>query len=163
MKQYDESDHRALAAWALECAARVLPLFEQDRPEDARPRRALDAGWEWVRSGQFSMATIRRTSLNAHAAARAAADQPAACAAARAAGQAVASAHVPQHAYGGAYYALKAVAARNASDTLDAVLSEREWQTRRLPEHLRDDVMNRIMVTERAHRVHVSVNKDGDF
>jgi hypothetical protein len=59
------------------------------------------------------MAVIRSASLSAHAAARAAKadNHDAACFAARAAGQAVATAHVTQHAYGSATYALKAIAA----------------------------------------------------
>lgn len=32
-----DADHRLLALWAAECAAHVLPLFEAERPDDARP------------------------------------------------------------------------------------------------------------------------------
>ena len=56
------------------------------------------------------MAVIRAASLGAHAAARDAKENKAACFAARAAGQAVGTAHVTQHAYGSAYYSLKAIA-----------------------------------------------------
>src|SRR3954452_18691424 len=101
MKKYSRDDQRTMARWALDCAERVLPIFEVVRPGDVRPRRAIEIGREWVSTGEFSMAVIRTASLDAHAAAKEATD-PAAIAAAHAAGQAVATAHVPQHAYGGA-------------------------------------------------------------
>ncbi|WP_417582080.1 putative immunity protein [Pelagibacterium sp.] len=50
---------------------------------------------------------VRSASLAAHASAKDVKTDEAACEAAHAAGQAVATAHVPQHAYGGAYYALR--------------------------------------------------------
>jgi hypothetical protein len=37
-----EDDRRVLAAWAANCAERVLPLFEARAPGDARPREAVD-------------------------------------------------------------------------------------------------------------------------
>ena len=58
------------------------------------------------------MATIRGASLSAHAAAKENED-PAAIAAA--AGQAVATAHVAQHAYRSAYYALRAPSPHNTA------------------------------------------------
>lgn len=103
MKKYSKEDHLKLAVWALDCAARVLPMFERKSPEDARPRYAIEVGRDWVRTGIFSMQRIRKASLSAHAAAKEVKADKAACEAARAAGQAVATAHVPQHAYGGAY------------------------------------------------------------
>ena len=43
-------DHHALTTWALDCAERVLPFFEEHRPGDLRVRHALDAGRAWLRS-----------------------------------------------------------------------------------------------------------------
>jgi len=82
------------------------------------------------------MADIRKASLAAHAAAREAKENSAACFAARAAGQAVATAHVPEHAFGAAYYALK-VAADSANAKVE-IAKELTWQYRHLPEKLRD-------------------------
>src|SRR5690606_2364291 len=110
-KSYNKQDQKRLAIWAAACAERVLPFFEQVRPQDARPRKALEVCRTWVLTGIFKMTEIRGASLAAHAAARDVPENEAALFAARAAGQAVATAHVTQHAYGGAYYALKAVAA----------------------------------------------------
>jgi hypothetical protein len=106
MKKYDKQDQRLMATWAADCVERVLPFFEKAYPKDDRPRKAIEACRTWVRTGVFKMADIRGASLAAHAAARDAKENSAACFAARAAGQAVATAHVPQHAFGGAYYAL---------------------------------------------------------
>lgn len=105
--------HRALARDAARQAARVLPYFEAAHPEDARPRRAIDAirAWGWG-TMPLGMASVRTLSLDAHAAARAATTD-AARFAARAAGQAVATWHVPNHALAVPYYVRKAVAARN--------------------------------------------------
>ncbi len=40
----EDGDHRLLALWAADCAEHVLPLFEAERPDDDRPRRAIDLG-----------------------------------------------------------------------------------------------------------------------
>lgn len=164
MRKYDRGEQRALAIWSLDCAERVLPLFERVRPDDPRPRHALAVGRRWVQTGEFSMAVIRGASLDAHAAAKVVEGLSAACAAAHAAGQAVATAHVAQHAYGGAYYALKAVAADGErGDAMDRVLAERTWQERRLPESLRSEIMSRIVVEDRPSGPFVIVVKGPGF
>ena len=103
------TDQRILAVWAIDCAERVLPYFEMERPRDYRPRQAIETLQEWLRTGVFRMAVIRKASLEAHAAAREVGRDDAARSAARAAGQAVATAHVPRHAYGPAVYGQQAV------------------------------------------------------
>ncbi len=140
MKKYSKEDQKLMTVWSIDCAERVLPLFEAVNPTDDRPHKALEIGRDWVRTGIFKMAVIRAASLGAHAAAKEMKENDAACFAAHAAGQAVATAHVPQHAYGGAYYALKAVAAANPIDAEQKVVSEFEWQSQSLPEHLRPGI-----------------------
>jgi len=152
-----------MAAWAADCAGRVLPLFEAAYPGDDRPRSAIEVCRTWVRTGVFRMAEIRGASLAAHAAARDAKGNDAAHFAARAAGQAVATAHVPQHAYGGAYYALKAVAAADPANAVASVAAERDWQAERLPEGLREEIMGRIVVLERRGGVLVKLRKGDGF
>ena len=127
--------HAALAVWAADCAERVMPYFEEAHPTDHRPRGAIEACREWVRTGVFKMANIRRASLASHAAAReVGADNPA-CSAARAAGQAAATAHVPTHSIGAANYALQAIHRATTSSAADgAVARERDWQYQRLLE-----------------------------
>jgi len=163
VKKYSGEDQMAMAAWAADCAERVLPLFETAYPEDNRPRNAIEACRAWVRTGVFRMAEIRGASLAAHAAARDAKENDAACFAARAAGQAVATAHVPQHAYGAAYYALKAVAAADPAGAAAKVAAEREWQAERLPEGLREEIMGRIAVQVRRGGVSIKLWKGEGF
>jgi immunity protein 5 of polymorphic toxin system len=128
----DSQDHGWLAIWAADCAEHVLPRFEEERPTDARPRRAVEAGRAWAR-GEITMSQARAAAFDAHAAAREA-DRAEAQAAARAA----ATAHVATHAPHAAAYAVKAAAqTAGATSPSSAATEEREWQYRCLPEHLR--------------------------
>jgi hypothetical protein len=126
-KRLDVQEHKSLVLWAVDCAERVLPYFEERYPKDDRPRKALEAGRAWVR-GEIPMSEVRAAACSAHAAARDA-DDASARAAARAAGQAAATAHVAGHARHAAAYAVTAAAALSAA-------AERDGQYRRLPEHL---------------------------
>jgi hypothetical protein len=105
------------------------------------------------------MADVRGASLAAHASAREAKKDNAACFAARAAGQAVATAHVPQHAFRAAYYALKAVAAADPANAEVKVAKERDWQSRRLPRDLRQEFLNRVIVQKVDHRISIKIRK----
>jgi hypothetical protein len=163
MKKYDKQDQRMLAVWAADCAERVLPTFEKARPKDDRPRRAIEALRAWIRTDMFKMADIRGASLGAHAAARDAKESGAASFAARAAGQAVATAHVPQHAFGGAYYALKAIAAADSAHAEANVTKERNWQARHIPAKLRQEVLDRVIVQKRKSGIFIKIHKDQDF
>ena len=163
MKKYDKQAQRVMAMWAADCAERVLSLFENAYPNDDRPRQAIEACRAWVQTGEFKMAEIRGASLAAHAAARAAKENTAACFAARAAGQAVATAHVPQHAFGGAYYALKAIAAADPAQAEVKVSKERNWQVRHSPTKLRPEVLKRVIVQKRDDGIYIKVQKDKDF
>lgn len=130
-----ETDQKTLAIWAIDCAERVLPYFEESHHEDRRPRQAIETLQRWIDSGVFKMAVIRGASLAAHAAAREVAEDNAARSAARAAGQAVATAHVPTHAIGAATYGLQAIhRAASPGEAGDAVAHERAWQLRHLLE-----------------------------
>ena len=163
MRKFSPEDKVTLATWALVCAERVLPLFEVAYPEDERPRDAINVGRDWVRKQVFSMPVIRGASLSAHAAAKAVKDDLPACAAAHAAGQAVATAHVPQHAYGGAYYALRAIIAKYPETAGQRVSDELVWQSARLPGHLREEIMGRIVVEPRKTGLFVTIRKGPGF
>lgn len=99
-----KTDQRVLAFCTIACAKRVLPYFEQKYPQDQRPRTAIETLKEWIETGVFKMAVIRKASLDSHAAAREVGKDNPARSTARAAGQAVATAHVPRHAYDSAIY-----------------------------------------------------------
>jgi hypothetical protein len=162
-KKYNKEDQKIMAAWAADCAERVLPLFEKARPDDDRPRRAIEECRKWADTGKFKMAVIRKASLDAHAAARETEKDSAVCFAARAAGQAVATAHVAQHAFGGAYYALKAVAAADMVHAAANMADEWEWDLQKAPENLRDEIQKRVVIQSGRGGVTIKINKGEGF
>ena len=126
-------DQKTLAVWAIDCAERVLPYFEDNYPQDHRPRTALETLQTWIETGVFKMAVIRKASLDSHAAAREVGEDNPARSAARAAGQAVGTAHVADHSMGAAMYALQAIHRASAPEDADAAVSkERDWQYQHL-------------------------------
>ncbi len=114
------TDQKILAVWALDCAERVLPIFEEKYPNDPRPREAFEAGRAWVH-GEIRVGEARKAAFSAHAVARTAAGDPPASFAARAPGHAAATSHTSGHAIHAADYAVKAA-------PLDQKTSERVWQ-----------------------------------
>ncbi|MFA5188423.1 MAG: putative immunity protein [Patescibacteria group bacterium] len=128
-----KTDKKILAVWAIDCALRVLPYFEEKYPKDLRPRHALETLQAWINTGVFKMAVIRKASLDSHAAARDVGEDNAARSAARACGQAVATAHVRTHSLGSALYAQQAIfRATKLSKANLAVAKERDWQYKHL-------------------------------
>ncbi|MDX6687045.1 MAG: hypothetical protein QOF86_3173 [Baekduia sp.] len=124
-----EGDRRIVAAWAADCAERVLWLFEAEAPQDRRPRDAIARTRAFAR-GELDVAEeIRRRFVGGGAARDVRA--PAAAAAARAAGQAAAVAHMGAHALGAAAYAVKA-ASLAAPDQHVAAAQEIRWQLRHM-------------------------------
>jgi hypothetical protein len=133
-----DEDHHLLAVWAADCAEHVLQFFEHERPADDRPRRAIQLGRAWAR-GEIPWAAARTAAGHANAAARDL--RGAARHAAYAAGQAAAVGHVAAHELGAAAYAIRAV--RAASPEGDAAgRKECEWQRARLPDEIRDLVLD---------------------
>jgi hypothetical protein len=57
---------RSQALWAADCAERVLPLFEEQYPDDDRPRRAIEAARAWAR-GEVLQGEAATTPVGAHA------------------------------------------------------------------------------------------------
>ena len=120
-----QHDRRIVAAWAADCAERVLGLFEAVAPDDRRPRDSIARTRAFAR-GELDIAPeIRRRFVGADAARGV--SSPAAAAAARAAGQAAAVAHMGAHALGAAAYGAKA-AGLAASDPAAAIDAEIRWQ-----------------------------------
>jgi hypothetical protein len=136
----EDSHHRLLAQWASECAEHVLPLFEAVQPSDPWPRRAVEQARAWVR-GEITMTQALSAAGKANAAARELSG--AARHAAYAAGQAAAVAHVAAHELGAAAYAIKAARAAAPKGAGDrAGREECRWQRERLPEAIRDLVLD---------------------
>ena len=163
MKKYSKEDQRALALWAADCAKRVLPFFEKAYPKDNRPRKAIEVLHKWIRTGVFKMEEIRGASLAAHASARKAKENSPARFVARAAGQAVATAHVSQHAFGAAYYALKSIAAADPLNAEEKVAKEFKWQSRHIAKNLRQEVLDRIIIQKRKDKIFIKIQKGKDF
>ena len=59
--------HHAIAEWAAACAERALPIFDELRPGDDRPRAAIAALRAWMR-GEIPMTECRTAAFAAHAA-----------------------------------------------------------------------------------------------
>ncbi|WP_415975123.1 putative immunity protein [Rhodococcus sp. 077-4] len=134
-----DDDHRSLALWAAECAEHVLALFERAEPSDSRPRDAIEAARSWARGERAMMAT---RALGGHAMGAARLLRGAERFAAYAAGQAACVAHVAEHDLGAAAYAIKAVrAAAHPGREVIAGREEREWQRDRLPQSVRELVL----------------------
>lgn len=134
-----DDDHHLLALWAAACAEHVLGLFEAARPQDPRPRQAIEAVRAWTR-GEVTMSRSRAAGGHAMAAARDLRGAPRH--AAYAAGQAAVVAHVAEHDLGAAAYAIKAVrAAVPAAEAEAAGRLECRWQRDLLPAAVRSLVL----------------------
>lgn len=132
-------DHHLVALWAAACAEHVLDLFEAARPEDWRPRHAIEQVRAWVR-GEITMTEARTAAGHANAAARDLSGAPRH--AAYAAAQAAAVSHVAAHDLGAAAYAIKAVrAAAPAGADEHAGRRECRWQREQLAEAIRELVL----------------------
>jgi hypothetical protein len=135
-----DSDHHLLALWAASCAEHVLEFFESARPDDPRPRQAIEHARAWVR-GETTMSKARAAAGHANAAARDLSG--AARHAAYAAAQAAAVAHVSAHELGAAAYAIKAVrAAAPKGEAESAGRLECRWQRDKLPQAIRELVLD---------------------
>ena len=132
--------HHLLAIWAADCAQHVLHHFEQARPDDDRPRRAIELGRAWAR-GEVTWQEARTSAGYANAAARDLSGAPRH--AAYAAGQAAAVGHVAAHELGAAAYAIRAVqAAAPEGESEAAGREECRWQRSQLPVEIRDLVLD---------------------
>jgi len=138
-----DGDHRLLAIWAADCAEHVLPYFENARPDDDRPRRAVEAVRAWV-NGEMKMMRARDFAGASQDAAREvkAISEPARMAA-LSAGQAAVVAHVAAHELGAAAYAIRAVMEAAPEDKKEEVrIAALFWQRDRLPERIRELVLD---------------------
>jgi hypothetical protein len=138
-----DDNHRLLALWAAECAEHVLHIFEDACPNDDRPRQAIEAARAWV-SGALKMMQARDYAGAAQNSARECKGvSEAARMAALSAGQAAVVAHVAAHELGAATYALRTVVETAPKVEREAArLAELEWQKERLPNEIRELVLD---------------------
>jgi hypothetical protein len=125
-------NHQKLIRWARKCSEHVLPLVVEDTRKLLM--NILFTAEEWAK-GNVKTGEAMKASLSAHHVARGSSD-PVSIAVARSVGQAVATAHMADHSFGAAWYALKAV--KQAGKSVDA---ERKWQNEQLPPEIRDLVL----------------------
>ena len=135
------SQHRALMAWARNCAEHVLPLMPDEL--DQRLVHAISVSHLWE-AGKVQTGMAQKASVAAHAAAR---DyyNDVSVAAARSIAQAVATAHFADHCLGAALYALKAAKLAGVS-----AAAERAWQDSQLRADIRDLVLQNRGIRENS-------------
>lgn len=124
-----ETDRRVVAAWAADCAERVLGLFEAEAPHERRPRDAIERARAFARGELSTAGEIRRRFVAGRAASLA--SSPAAIAAARSAAQASGVAHMGAHALGAAAYAARAAGLQSPGRP-GVVADEIRWQLQHL-------------------------------
>jgi len=135
-----DNHHQLLALWAAVCAERVLNLFESERPEDLRPRQAIEAARAWANGG---LPMMRARTAGGHAMGAARGSSGAGRHAAYAAGQAACVGHVAAHELGAAAYAIKAArAAATARESESVGRLECRWQRAQLPDAIRELVLD---------------------
>ncbi len=130
-----EADRRLVAAWAADCAERVLGLFETEAPGDGRPRTLIARTRAFSRGELNTAEEIRHRFIGGVGAKDVATD--AAVAAARAAGQAVGVCHMGAHALGAAAYAARAASLADPQRP-GAVQDEIRWQLDHMSPEVRD-------------------------
>lgn len=141
-------DLREVTAFAAACAQTALEIFETDQPDDARPRDAIAAAWEFARGGARGKA-LRETAsaaLKAAKGTRTVAAREAAWAAMSAAGSAylhpLARATQVKHILGAGAYAARA--AELAADGDESTGAEHIGQAIRRATPALADVLTRF-------------------
>jgi hypothetical protein len=133
-----KEQHYQLIIWACSCAEHVLYLLGENI--DERLRGALQVAKDW-KQGNASVGDARKASLEAIAVANESSN-PTSIAVARCVGHAVATAHMADHSFEAALYALKA--AKIAGLSFD---EEKKWQNEQLPSEIRE-----LVITARSSR-----------
>jgi hypothetical protein len=139
-----KENHILLIIWSCRCVERVLHLL--DNNPDFRVVNSIVIAKQWA-DGKVSTGEAMKAARSAHVAAREKNEQ-AEVAVARAAGHAVATAHMADHALGGALYALKALSHSGGN-----VNAEREWQNNRLPQQIKKLVLEARKLKEKSFRI----------
>lgn len=144
------SELREVTGYAVACARPALAIFESERPDDLRPRAAIDAAQEFA-GGAKRTKLLRDSAWAAHRAAQEARDagQDAASDAARAAGHAVGAAFLHplpkatqvKHILGSAAHAARAFELSAGDDP--AVGADHLAQSRILADPVVVDVLRR--------------------
>jgi len=151
--ELSRSELREIAGYAVACARPALPIFERERPDDRRPRAAIEAAQAFADGGERTKA-MRDRAWAAHRAAQETRDagQAAASDAARAAGHAAGAAFLHPlakatqvwHVLGSAAYAARAFELSAGDDP--AVGADHIARSRTLAHPVVVDVLRRYPV-----------------
>jgi hypothetical protein len=136
-------DRRLVAAWAADCAAHVLWIFETELPGDRRPHELISRTRAFSNGEVEIAAEIKRRFGGAYVGTRL---SHAAVAAVRAAGQASAVCHMGAHALGAAAYAVRAVGLADSNS--DAAAREMNWQLNRMTAEVREALKSLPLIGE---------------
>jgi hypothetical protein len=138
-----DDTHRLLALWAADCAEHVLPIFKAVRHDDDRPRLAIEGSRAWA-NGEITVTQAKdATGASQDAARELTGISEAARMAALSAVQAAVVAHVAAHELGAAAYAIRAVMETVPKPDREAArIAECEWQKSRLPDAIRELVLD---------------------
>jgi hypothetical protein len=155
--ELSRAELREVAGYAVACARPALAIFERDRPDDPRPRAAIDAAQAFAEGAERTKA-LRDRAWAAHRAAQeaGAAGQAAASDAARAAGNAVGAAFLHplakatqvRHILGAAAHAARAFELAAGDDP--SVGADHLAQARLLTPPIVVDVLRRYPVAPRG-------------
>jgi hypothetical protein len=140
-------NHLKLIRWARECSEHVLPIIDSN--PDQRLLYALHIAREWENE-KVNTGEAMKASVNAHIVARES-SVPANIALARSVGHTVATAHMADHAPGGALYALKAV--KLAGKSVDEELDWQIRQLQQLPSEIAELVRATIMKKAKSFKI----------
>lgn len=119
----EEQLHRTLVKWCYEAAHKYVDIIEEEKPEERRPRIALEKSRLWA-EGEIKMSEAKKAILDAHKAALELSDVGEA--AARAVAHAAATVHVETHAMGFVIYALTALALLNKDSEISCIVISNE-------------------------------------
>jgi hypothetical protein len=126
--------------FAIDCAERVLFMYEERYPKDSRPRNAIEAAKVWI-SGGIYIKKLHRIGIAAENAANHTAGDVIWCGARSAAISAASCAHYNSSyyaAYYSSHYARESFwwYTKGAEESKKARAAEREWQANRLAYYL---------------------------
>lgn len=110
---------RTLVLWAFECGRVPLEIFEDEYPDELRPRRAFDICEQWAQ-GNVKMAKAKQAILDCHNVCKEI-DNEYYIALCHAIGQGLSTIHVKEHAIGLALYELTSIVLRSPQDYQEAV------------------------------------------
>ncbi len=132
----NETDHKTLAIWAIDCFNRGRYLFNKDYPKNQIIDKALNILKLWINDG-ISMWDARKYCWVVLKTAREIeANDKVACQILRACSHTLATCHVPTHSEGAGMYVISAIKIfyKDNENVIKLMEDEREWQINHLLE-----------------------------